>query len=147
MRRLISLLLIPMFVLGQALPHSHAESGIIAPDKHGERPHVHVSVHHHQHHGNEHGHHLPSPEDESSKQESHHDSTTDHESDAVYLVDCDLAGDRSADSLDLNSLPLGWSIVDLTSDTVSGEYLEACDPPDKPPGALPVYLLTASLRL
>ena len=112
MRRFISLLLIPMFVLGQVLPHSHAGSDIVAPDEHADRPHIHLSVHHH-HHGEhaEHGHHGTDDHEHDGDHGTPQDSSTEHDSDAIYLIDCDLAGSRSADSVELDAIPLAWISV------------------------------------
>ena len=147
MRPFISLLLIPMLLVGHALPHSHSGSGIVVPDKRAHRPHIHLGIHHHHHDGDKHDHHLPDNENDGRDQGSHVDSTTDHDSDAVYLADCDLAGNRMVDGLELDFLPAAWISVDSITNMVSGRSLRAGDPPDRPIGALPVYLLTATFRL
>ena len=72
MRSLISLLLIPLFVLGQPLPHSHAWTGVEQPSDHAARPHVHLPGGH-SHHPNQ------------VEASHHHDGKADH-SDSVDKV-------------------------------------------------------------
>jgi hypothetical protein len=46
MRRVIALLLIPMCLFGQGMPHSHAGTGVCEPEGHAARPHVHLHCGH-----------------------------------------------------------------------------------------------------
>ncbi len=96
MRCAISLLLIPMCLFGQGLPHSHGGSDIGEPADHAVRPHVHLhaSRPHHDHgNGVAHDHHHAN----AGKHHSHHRGAkkplkapafmaeTDHDADAFYL--------------------------------------------------------------
>lgn len=142
MGRLLSLLLIPFFVLGQCVPHSHAGSGLAEPDGHAIRPHVHL-------HGHDHGHdhaHEHADEGESTSANDSLSPAAEHDSDAVYL-------DVSGQSLTRTSVAIGIEVhsadwvafsVPLTFDVRSRR--RTGDPPDRY-RTLPIYLLTASLRL
>ncbi len=71
MRCAISLILIPMCLFGQGLPHSHGGSDISEPADHAVRPHVHLYAsrpHHDHENGVEHDHHHA----HAGKQPSHH---------------------------------------------------------------------------
>lgn len=142
MDRLISLLLIPFFVLGQALPHSHAGIGVAESSDHALRPHVHVHGHDHDH--DEHYGHADDVKTPS--QFGQLLSTADHDSDAVYFAASTQLVTRSAEALPVDVLAtnLVAGFVPLTLD--SGSRFRASDPPDCH-ATLPIYLLTASLRL
>jgi hypothetical protein len=145
MNRLISLLLIPLFMLGQPLPHSHAGTGIIEPDGHSIRPHIHVagghshdtSDHHHVHAGQSAADGVVVAVAETAP--------TDHNSDAIYLVDGKWTASRTVVVSKIVFAELAWTSLA----PVNREVDHACrfsDPPDRYAG-LPIYLLTASLRL
>lgn len=101
MNRIVTILLIPLFVVGNALAHSH---GTVAhPSNVQTRSHVHVSggshhdqdahdSHHHHSHDHDHRHHGQDHQNHDQDGESS-DSTpvapVEHESDAVYLVAVD----------------------------------------------------------
>ncbi|MGB7324810.1 MAG: hypothetical protein WBD31_08050 [Rubripirellula sp.] len=149
MNRFVSLLLIPMFMLGHALPHSHAGTAVVEPDGHSLRPHIHVSGgHHHDHDDHDHGHHHagdPSqtecPEDAGTNSLL---APTDHDSDAIYLVDSDWTMSRTVAAPRVDLVTGAWS---MPAPSVTRAQLRVGDdPPDRYAG-LPIYLLTASLRL
>ena len=147
MRLLVSLLLIPLFVLGQVLPHSHAGTGISVPHDHASRPHIHLHGHDHHH---DHGHHDEHGDDE--KEESGNDSddllteSSDHDSDAVYLPESDWTVSRKVPhQMDLSFVVLAYEDCHKPF-VVEGRLQAAFHPPDRE-STLPVYLLTASLRL
>ena len=155
MRLLVSLLLIPVFVLGQMLPHSHAGSGVAEPDGHSIRPHIHLRGHHHdaevqgddEHHGHRHdgGEHCES-EHASENSPIGLSEPTEHDSDAVYLPESDWSASRSlANDVELPSVPQargGGANFFATRPIIR----VAAHPPDRD-SKLPVYLFTASLRL
>lgn len=152
MRRFVSLLLIPMFVLGQALPHSHAGTGVGVPGDHSHRPHVHLGVDEH-HHCDHHGHHHDDADEHGHPSQGDVAGAPnglsiplDHDSDAVYLPATDWTLNRVV-SLQFDVTSTFVSIDGcpglLTSQSTS---LVAAHPPDRS-SPLPIYLLTASLRL
>ena len=149
MRALISLLLIPFFVMGQALPHSHAGTGVEHPRDHAARPHMHVSGGHSHDHAGESQHH----DDEVGCCVSANVFESgfcclpiDHDTDAIYL----------AASTSLVSRVLATDQVDVARDAVIIDgWLERAvqpkpggriAPPDRYAG-VPIYLLVASLRI
>lgn len=142
MYRLVSLLLIPFFVLGQSLPHSHAGTGVSGPSDHALRPHVHVHGHDDDH-DNQHRH---ADEVETTSQNCQSLSTADHDSDAVYFAASSQSVTRSAGALPVDVFMTTWIVgfVPLPVDTRSRYRTE--DPPDRHT-TLAIYLLTASLRL
>lgn len=141
MHRFISLLLIPFFVLGQGLPHAHAGTGVAAPDRHAARPHVHWSGHDHGHHDHD----VHAAELESAGGCSLLPSS-EHDSDAVYLAASTGSATRLSGVVlfDVCSLNQGAGIASL--DNGLRMWCRCGDPPDRF-ATLPIYLLTASLRL
>ncbi|WP_417733089.1 hypothetical protein [Rosistilla oblonga] len=148
MRPLLSLLLIATFMLGHVVPHSHAASGGAEPGDHAHRPHVHLS-HGHDH---DHGHHHGQADRQSAGEESPADALTelsltcDHDGDAVYFVDSDWTVARNAVSISLDSSSLPFTSLAGTIPQRERQYRRSSGPPDRRP-KLPIYLLTASLRL
>lgn len=147
MNRFVSLLLIPLFVLGQVLPHSHAGSGVVEPDDHSARPHVHLSHSHHEHgDGHEHGHeHDTVVSSLDGFTATPHSANHDH--DAVYFAASTVFASRAVVATQFE-----WSTMldlPLPSTLAIGE-LRSCsrisDPPDRC-SPIPIYLLVASLRL
>ncbi|EMI57509.1 hypothetical protein [Rhodopirellula sallentina] len=174
MIRLVSLLLIPLFVLGHALPHSHAGTGVVEPDGHSIRAHIHLAGgHHHGHdHANDDHDHADSIHADNDHADNDHDHSVhdhcngessdssesktqapasvsvpmDHDSDAIYLADVDGAVSRTVATPRFDSVAQSWEPL------VWWISLDKCvrgryaDPPDRYAG-LTIYLLTASLRL
>ncbi|MCM2372270.1 hypothetical protein [Aporhodopirellula aestuarii] len=159
MRRLVTLLLIPMFMLGHALSHSHAGTGVDSPRDHAVRPHLHLSSsdhaheHGHDHHDDaEHAHshhvqHETSAEDGSlaTSEDAVISGVQDHDSDAIYFANSPATPGRSV-----------CDVQNITAqDYLIGEEfiadLNASHPPLRHPPqrytTLPIFLLTASLRL
>lgn len=162
MIRLISLLLIPMVMLGPMLPHSRAGTGgtesdcrSLRPHVHMGRPHVHVGGgHHHHSHAGRHRHTADHSAHRLSDQRSEDttsaslvgNSTTDeHESDAVYLGGLVFIVQTAA--------PAGVSVAAPTwasnftipgGRSGNGSRIAA---PTQRSVTLPIYLLTSSLRL
>jgi len=149
MRPLLSLLLIATFMLGHVVPHSHAASGGAEPGDHAHRPHIHLS-HGHDH---DHGHHHGQADRQSAGEKSPGDALTelslacDHDGDAIYFADSDWTVARSAiaNNLDSSSLPF----FSLVGNIPQRERLYRRDSvlPEHRRPKLPIYLLTASLRL
>ncbi|TWT78960.1 hypothetical protein CA13_03570 [Planctomycetes bacterium CA13] len=152
MNRFVSLLLLPMFMLGQTLPHSHAGSNVREPDDHSLRPHVHITHSHHDHHGgHEHGH-QHDAEEFSVGGFGDLSPFANHDDDAVYFATSAVSTNRvlvASQSDWLRMLALSPPSA-LSPSIVTVSDLCCCsrisDPPDRY-SALPVYLLTASLRL
>lgn len=156
MNRLVALLLIPMFMLGQPLPHSHAGVGVDQPDDHAARPHVHLSQQDHQH---GHSHSLCDHQVDHQLGDSDHSGTLDaaddvvtifglngHDDDAFYLANLAFSHCRLSNGGQQNH----FTVLDFNARVFS-----SCRPisdqqsliPSQRYSSLPIYLLTASLRL
>ena len=172
MRKLVSLLLIPLAVLGQCLPHSHAGVGAHAPDDHSSRPHIHLSG----------GHQHDSLDDDHHQTERHHDGRsddeqghhrtdfgdanfeipqwvqpsvaprsdfavpTDHDSDAIYFADPSCAV-KLADSVPYDDLmDFGWGRSTPFVLGNAGIRNRISHPPDRY-ASLPIFLTVSSLLL
>jgi hypothetical protein len=159
MNRLIAILLMPLFVVGNSLAHSHSTAVHQSP---GEgRAHFHVgSAPQHGHHNHDshehanHDHHGPdhdgddheSDDHESDEPESEPVAPVEHDSDAVYVFAADFvftACDRVYVEIDAHAFV--GTVVCLLTDFRPSVLL------DRPPLAtitqLPIYLLHAALRL
>ncbi|WP_231603104.1 hypothetical protein [Neorhodopirellula pilleata] len=172
LNRLLSILLIPLFVLGQALPHSHAGSGMVEPEDHANLPHLHLSSghshgHHHgdgHRHGHDdghgdHGHAHPSdtptgqspqagqsPKAGESPQATFMSTPVDHDSDAVYVAQSNNTLGRASHVLQASFASVGV-FVEFPADRHDRQWLHRSNQmPDRSTG-LPIYLLVASLRL
>ncbi len=150
MTRLVSLLLVPFFVLGQALPHSHAGTSVVEPDGHSIRAHIHVAGgHHHDHDGDEHEHHDGDQSDAAGSKTATSaavSAATDHDSDAFYLAESNWTASRTVAKPRMDSAVLVWASFAPLMKPDAREVCRLGEPPDRYAG-LPVYLLTASLRL
>lgn len=146
MNRFLSLLLIPFFVLGQCLPHSHASSGVAEPDGHALRPHVHLHGHVHDDVHARDDHHEHADEGESTSPNDSLAPAAEHDSDAVYLVASGQSLTRTSGAIGIEVHSADWVAfsVPITVDVRS--RWRTSDPPDRY-RTLPIYLLTASLRL
>ena len=123
MNRIVSFLLIPFFLLGQYLPHSHAWNGVAEAKEHASRPHVHLHGHSHAHDHCDH----------------------DHDSDAVYLGPIRQTP-RTCPSIAVDVLLGSW--ISFPRRVIVDEQFRyyIADPPES--GArLPIYLLKSSLLL
>lgn len=157
MHRLVAILLIPIFVVGNSLAHSHGQPAH-SSQEHG-RAHFHVGntshhdasheSHDHSHGHSHHGHHQHSHDKDPDCGDSNSvpvEAPVDHDSDAIYLIPAELAlnpSDRASLQLDAEPLILttDWSFVDMQ---------EKIQPPQldqSPPSKLPIYLLNAALRI
>ena len=150
MNRLLSILLIPFFVLGQTLPHSHAGSGMVEREDHASRPHLHLSsADSHDHDGevdpgHDH-HHGGKASDESTKTKSL-SATLDHDSDAIYVVQSNSTLARSTAFAKLSFVFI-CTLSEVFADRLDRPCLHRSNQlPDRSAG-LPIYLLVASLRL
>jgi len=153
MKRLVSLLLIPMFMLGQPLPHSHAGAGVDQPDDHAARPHVHLAQQDH-HHG--HSHAEPEMEADDHRDDSGVSDADEgiaaifglngHDDNAFYLANLTLSHHRLSFGGEQNH----FAVVQYNVPEYFG-----CRPmsgpqflvPSQRYSSLPIYLLMASLRL
>ena len=151
MPRIVPLLLIPMLVLGQALPHSHAGTDVVEPNGHSLRPHIHLSSdHHHDHDDDDHEHHHAGDQSESEHSQPTAIATLsvpiDHDSDAFYVADADWTAGRSVGTTQVDSATAVWTSLAPSVNRDSRPGCRCDDPADRYAG-LPIYLLTASLRL
>ncbi|TWT97254.1 hypothetical protein [Neorhodopirellula pilleata] len=151
MNRLFSILLIPLFVLGQALPHSHAGSGMVEQDDHAGRPHVHLSSGHshdqgHQD-GDEHGHdHQDDKASDDSPRTGVLSVPVNHDSDAIYVGQSNITLGRASAVSQLNFANICTFVEVFTDRPDRRSLLGSNQMPDRSAG-LPIYLLVASLRL
>lgn len=153
MNRLLSILLIPLFVLGQSLPHSHAGSGVVEPDDHAGRPHVHLSAgqgNHHEHNvsdGHGHGHDL---QDEKASDDSPLTGSlsvpVDHDSDAIYVAQSNSTLGR-ANVVSPLSFAIICTFVKVFPDRLDRPSLHCSNQISDWSVGLPIYLLVASLLL
>ena len=148
MWRISAILLIPFFVLGPVLPHSHAGTGVVVPVGHDSRLHVHLNSHDHSHSHDEH-HRGPSkqhsPKSDTSSVASKLAPITDHDLDAIYLAASD-ALPRACPPILVGVVATYWVALPNRV-VVEGIFrFSAADPPDVR-GPLPIYLLNSSLLL
>ncbi len=176
MRNLLSLLLIPLAVLGQCLPHSHAGIGTGGMDDHASRSHVHISGGHKHDpldgHCHGEGHHAEDHHDGRLDEERGQDrhaphiagtglpllaqaitgpavdssSPVEHDSDAIYIADPSFAIKIIESVLRFDSLDLAF----LNSiQSVFGKAVaktRISHPPDRF-ASLPIFLTVNSLLL
>jgi len=150
--RVLSLLLIPLFMLGQAMPHSHAGTGVFESEDQASRPHVHLSVDHSHHHGDDQGH---ADNEQNDKPVT---SEADSRGSSAYLLPCGYdagaiyVGQNFA-SIDRSSAPISIDVGDFGSVIEFWGDLGVPTPASLRPAwserhaGLPIYLLVASLRL
>ena len=159
MHRLIAILLIPFFVVGNSLAHSHGSAAHQSPSQ--GRAHIHVGSapqhahnheshgHSHHEHGHGHDHHSKTSEQKQKRDDSKPapiEKTVDHESDAVYVATADYVVTTSARiSTEMGSCDVVESVEDYLSCTRPNSWHER--PPLASPPELPLYLLHAALRL
>lgn len=154
-RQLIVLLLVPFFVLGNSIAHSHSGAAHSSPA--GGRAHIHLGGteqgnHHHGDHGNdshEHSHH--GQHDQHDQHDGQHAPTSpiipaDHDSDAIYLIASDylsIATQCSSVESSLNAIVMA---VDFELD--KSRAPKGFEAPRTPVlFGPPLYLLHAALRL
>lgn len=165
-RLFVSLLLIPMLMIGPARPHVHAAAGFDTPNPHSQLPHIHLGRgHHHAHDGSEHHHahdgdhshhgHEHSDQHHGDRDQSEDSqvsplvaltSHSDHDSDAVYLPSSDWSASRLVEQIDCQCPPPIWGPTSSWAPAPARCLASENGKPDRI-SALPVYLLTASLRL
>lgn len=151
MNRLLSLLLIPFFVLGQALPHSHAGIGVHQPDDHAARPHVHLSGGHSHHHdcddhSHSHADQVASTNPVDSVQTDVSATPVEHDSDAIYLAQSNSFPVRASAIGQLSFATVGTLVEYLSDRPVPSGVCCSKQSLDRSAG-LPIYLLVNSLRL
>ena len=163
MRPLISLLLIPFFVLGQSLPHSHAGTGASHSGDHGARPHVHfLGGHSHDnrhveashHHDRQADHHRKGGHD---REEDHSElvgvagigvycPAVDHDANAIYLPTSTSFASRVVVSDHIDWVSDDSQIYCWLELEVQPKPGGRIAPPRRNAG-IPIYLLVASLRI
>ncbi|QDT07103.1 hypothetical protein K227x_55280 [Rubripirellula lacrimiformis] len=157
MNRLIAILLIPMFMLGHTLPHTHADGGASSSGDHAVRPHLHLGHSNPQHaaphgHHGDHGHaHRPTQHESTSIDSNLPTGTgwvqqgSDHDSDAVYLSSLPAIRAIAADATS-TACPIARSTdPHCPSPRRSNQRVQQA-PPQRS-ASLPIYLLTLSIRL
>jgi hypothetical protein len=159
MHRLLAILLIPFFVVGNSFVHSHGSAAHQSPS-HG-RAHFHVGStpqhghtheshgHSHHEHGHGHVHHGQTSEQKQKRDDSKPspiEKTVDHESDAIYIAAADYVFTTSARiSIEMGSGEVVKSVEDYVPCTQPDCWRER--PPLTSPPGLPLYLLHSALRL
>lgn len=147
MTRLLAILLVPFFVVGNSFAHSHVDAAQTSSV--ASRAHVHVGGAHEHHHGHSHHRH------EDRQHEDRHDNAratcpqatpVDHDADAVYLTTPEYirstSPDASAEQTSLSSDPLVGS--DCYHSCLFRSFeLDRSASSSGPP----LYLLHAALRL
>lgn len=140
------MMLIPFIVLGHVSPHSHVGSSIIEPANHGSRPHFHTHPHDHEHGSQHEGHvHAAQLSDESVTPDQFF-PTAVHDADAIYIAVSSQTLTRPSDSV---SVEIQFDSYPSNAFISIAERPYRCliaHPPDRNVN-LPIYLLTASLRL
>lgn len=158
MHRLVAILLIPIFAVGNAFAHSHGQSAHSLKE-HG-RAHFHVGneSHHgagHESHDHDHGHSL-----HDHHQHSHNENndcrnsnaaqvaaSVEHDSDAIYIPSVDLA----FNCINRTSVPItGTSLGDAAATSFADRPAKTRHPQlDRPPllHPIPLYVLNAALLL
>jgi hypothetical protein len=146
MHRIVSLLLIPLCLMGQFFcPHSHVGTVVDEPIEHSSRPHVHLSASydHQRHH--QVADHCHDGEDPVAPETA--SPLTDHDRDALYLADstCDSRILVVRQMVDFPPASGVWSAV--PTPTPQCASIEGIFNPLDPYGGLPIYLRIASLRI
>ncbi|MEO8269183.1 MAG: hypothetical protein ABI557_05655 [Aureliella sp.] len=151
MNRFVSLLLIPFFVLGQALPHSHAGTSVEQTNDHASRPHVHLSSDHsHDLHHAETSHHHNGEVDYFDSANAAGTSVSSppfsHDADAIYL-----AASTSLASRVVATQKIYWAsdevIVDCLFKLAAVPKAGGRVAPPERCASVPIYLLVSSLRI
>ena len=160
MNRFVSLLLIPLLMLGHVLAHSHAGTGTNHLNDRAARPHIHLTSHDHHknrdHHGHAHGSALISgdhdhgdsvhPKADSGRDRLHLTGLNDHDSDAVYLMSSTQTYSRPRDICSPEkALVVGFNASNLFIDFQTS--LRGSTIPLRFCLSQPFYILLASLRL
>ena len=161
MRSFISLLLIPLVMLGQPLPHSHAGTNVVETSDHASRPHLHVASGHAPHKHADHNHTNHSQRNSSHWDGEHHhqhanssvantvaalSQSTEHDADAVYGAGTSCTVKRTPIRSDLSFVVIDRELVVPLAMNDASPYSRTSDPPDRY-AKLPLFLLIASLRL
>lgn len=153
MNRIVSLLLIPLLMLGHVLPHSHVGTGTDQPDDHAARPHIHLASHDS---GTDSHEHAEVSEDHEHGDSIHQNSDAiansdgisgrnDHDDDAIYLANSPSTFGRSVGTKQID-LPVAFVVADQCLAQSQTHQPQRVIPPQRS-SSLPIYLLTASLRL
>ncbi len=153
MVRFLCLILIPIFLLSNAVPRSYTGCGLVESPGDEVRPHVHLDSHHHahDHHGHthrghsHHGHSHVVVDDEQAERVLVC-ATTDHDADAIYLTSVSYSMSVVSHLSLVPGQVVSWEVVSSLSNLRSELQYAAGVPPDKH-ASLPIFLLTAALRL
>lgn len=156
MRRFVSLLLIPLYLIGAPMPHSHCGTGVVEPNNHATQPHLHLAGghdHSHSHsasHGHQHSAALDHHDDEDSGSTGSEPSVTprtDHDADALYLTDQTSDGRRHVVEPPTGAFALQAIVVDDDRLGRQKAHFKWAWPPPDADGGLPIYLRISSLRI
>ena len=152
MHRLLAILLMPFFVVGNSLAHSHGLAAHPSPSQGRVHFHVGSTVQHghehkshgHSHHGHSHSHDQDHESDDSKPAPV--EKPVDHDSDAVYVVAADFVVTIS----DRTSIEVGqYAALEIVQDfraAVRAPARRDLRIPWTTP-ELPLFLLHAALRL
>ena len=156
MRRIVSLLLIPLMFVSQSFgfAHTHQGTGTAEPEGHSARPHFHVhgagNHHHHQHDADHSHHHVAADRDAASL--TGFLPLDDHDDDAVYVSTEMLihVGRQGSVNDSVERLMLSVSLLAVTSaadHTACAGHLCDLPPPRLCAARCPIYLRNLSLRI
>ena len=154
MRRVLSLLLIPLLLASQGLcfVHTHQGTHTGEPDGHSSRPHFHVhGVAEHHHHHADHSHRHDAGDDHEEPAVPAIEPVADHDADAVYCSETVVIGTgrQSRSELTLKQLIAAsfWqSPATLDIDPLNRGNLSV-HPPPLCATRCPIYLRTLSIRI
>jgi len=149
MQRLLTILLVPFFVVGNSLAYSHSQAAHASPSK--GRAHFHFGSgghhwHHHESHEHSHGRHVHRHRHEADDSQPTPTPPSDHDSDAIYVAAVDYV--FSITERSVIHFAAGVVVTSVENDLAAcnspiGDHLQRYSPASGPP----LYLLHAALRL
>ncbi len=160
MRNILTILLIPLFMLGQCWPHSHTGSSSYLSNAHSSRPHVHLAGGHrhndelsaeehvddHSECGEPHSHADIAHETEGASTCIDFSARADHDSDAIYLSSSSFAVNLTGAAYEVDSSGDAWTTQVPPSACNLRLGHRISHPPDRL-AQLPIFLLIGVLRL
>ena len=154
MRRVLSLMLIPLVLAGQGLCFAHTHQGTHTgePDGHSTRPHFHIhGVAEHHRHQADHSHHHDAGDDQEESAVSAIEPIADHDADAVYCTETVAIGAnrQSKSELTVKQLisVLFWQSPAIVEISTVNRGNSSGRPPPLCAARCPIYLRTLSIRI
>lgn len=148
MRQILSLLLVPLCLLGQMVcPHAHCGTEVTESLAHSARPHIHLSGGHEDCHGLAHGHRDQDHSNSDEKPFWSESPLTDHDHGVLYLT-CHDFGSRivvAKQTIDLAPLAVLSPTTAKLDSELHCRFVSCKSPPE--PGGLAIYLRDSALRI